>query len=166
MSSTTAQQNLTLAQLNLQAAQAEVDKEKRTKAKHDLTEARAEGRRLEGELKAKVTAFRKAEAESANLQSELEETSSTLRNLALPGEFPTDDELQQHEEVKAYLTAERDALLTKFRDAVARREQLRRDAIVLDSQLAQLRYRIRNLEAVARGEKLGGGWEGGVTAVA
>ncbi len=151
------------ARAQLQNAQVEAEKQKRAKAMQDLSAARTEGRKLDREIKTSTKTFHEIEAECARLQGELIDLNNTL-NRALP-EFPTDEQLRHYESAKAEIAIDRKALLIRLRAEVSKREHIRQHTITLGKQLDQLRYSIRNLEAVSRGEKIGGGWEGGVNRV-
>jgi hypothetical protein len=79
--------------------------------------------------------------------------------------FPTDTELADWQRTYNQLLQQRNAAHARANGHTAAAAHPRLRAIGLDAQLVRLRYRVRALEAVARGEKPGGMWEGSIARV-
>jgi hypothetical protein len=157
------------AQVNLEKATADLKESKIETAKAQLLMTRAEGRKLKRQLDAALAEFRQHDAEAQQAEIDRVDISNAIRGHMETkpdaADFPSDEELRAWQMELDRLTAERTKACERKTAAEQASAQPRMDAIRLDAALNTLRHRQAQLEAIVRGEKVGGGWEGYVSPV-
>lgn len=163
------EQSVVQAKAALANAERDLEAAQIATAKGRLQEIRSEGRRVKTELDGLVLRVRRLDSDIANARADLAGFADAIRaHLAqkpAASDFPTDDELAAWQAELARLESAQLAQSRRVWDLEHARTYPVQQALDLDGALGRLRTQQRNLESLARGEKIGQPWEGGISAV-
>ena len=161
-----AQQTVASAKAALAAAEQDLKQSQVETAKEQLREVRAEGHKTAKQIRGLDNRVRRLDAEITLLQGDLAAFNRAieLHESARPdvADFPSDEELANHEAELQRLIADRDALAGSLRTKQMERSRPVLEVLQLNNRLNGLRYTQQNLERKVRGEPIAGGWEGGI----
>jgi chromosome segregation ATPase len=162
----TTQHSLAEAQANLQKAEGDLKQSQIATAKEQLVAVRAEGRRVKTERDSPVRQVKKLDGAIALARGDLAAVADAIfaHHAQRPdaGDFPTDEELAAWAAELSRLESAQREQSRRVTDLMHERAYPLQQALDLDAALGRLRTQQRNLESLARGEKIGQPWEGGI----